>query len=103
MRVRGLDEGLEEARKKKLESLEAENEQKQREAQLREVLRRALTESAYERLMNVKLANSQLYAAASRQLLGLYQKAGRKITEGELVSLLKAVKGRERETKITFK
>jgi DNA-binding TFAR19-related protein (PDSD5 family) len=98
-----LDEGLEAARKKKLESLKRENEEKEQEGQLKEVLRRVLTEGAYGRLMNVRLANSQMYAAASRQLLGLYQKAGRKITEGELVSLLKALKGEKRETKITFK
>jgi DNA-binding TFAR19-related protein (PDSD5 family) len=98
-----LDEGLEAARKKKLESLEKETEGRRKEEQLKELLRRTLEEGAYTRLMNVKLANAQLYAAAANQVFGLYQKARRKITEAELVSLLKTLKGRERETKITFK
>jgi DNA-binding TFAR19-related protein (PDSD5 family) len=98
-----LDEGLEAARKKKLESLEREKEGRKKEEQVKELLRRTLEEAAYARLMNVKLANAQLYGMAANQVFGLYQKAGRKITEAELVSLLKAIKGKERETKITFK
>lgn len=98
-----MDEGLEAARKKKLESLEAEKEGRKKEEQVKELLRRTLEEGAYARLMNVKLANAQLYGVAANQVFGLYQKAGRKITEAELVSLLRAIKGKERETKITFK
>ncbi|MBN2122401.1 hypothetical protein JW721_05110 [Candidatus Micrarchaeota archaeon] len=98
-----MDEGLEAARKKKLDSLEAEKEGRKKEEQVKELLRRTLEEGAYARLMNVKLANAQLYAVAANQVFSLYQKAGRKITEAELVALLKAIKGRERETKITFK
>ena len=98
-----MDEELEAARKKKLEALERENEGRKKEGQVKELLRRTLEEGAYARLMNVKLANAQLYAVAANQVFGLYQKAGRKITEAELVALLKAIKGKERETKITFR
>ena len=98
-----LDEGLEEARKQKLEQAQQEMEAKKKEEQVKGMLRMALSEEAYGRLMNVKLANAQLYALAANQVFNLYQKAGRKLTEKELIALLKAIKGSERETKITFK
>jgi len=98
-----LEEGLEDARKQKLEQHQEEIDAKQKEEQVKGVLRMALTEGAYGRLMNVKLASPQLYAASARQALGLYSKMRRKLTEKELISLLKAIKGNQRETKITFK
>ena len=94
---------LEDARKEKLGQYQQELEANKKEGQIKGMLRIALSEDGYARLMNVKLANAQLYAIASNQIFTLYQKAGRKITEKELIALLKAIKGRERETKITFK
>ncbi|MBD3397862.1 hypothetical protein GF412_01790 [Candidatus Micrarchaeota archaeon] len=101
--MKGLAEGLEEARKKKLEQYQQEAEAQKKEEQVKAMLRMALSENAYERLMNVKLANAQLYGAAANQVFGLYQKAGRKLTEKELIAILKAIKGSQREPKITFK
>ncbi len=99
-----MEEGREaKEREKRLESPGQENEERKREGQVKELLRRTLSEDAYARIMNVKLANARLYSLAANQVFGLYQKAGRKITEAELISLLKAMKGKERETKITFK
>ena len=98
-----MSESLEEARKQKLEQYKQEAEAKQKEEQVKGLLRMALTEEAYERLMNVKLANAQLYGMAANQVFSLYQKAGRKLSEKELIALLKAIKGAQRETKITFK
>lgn len=98
-----MDEGVEAARRKKLEAAQQEAEGRKKEAQVREALRSMLTEGAYARLMNVKLVNAGLYAAAANQVFGLYKRAGRKITEDEVVSILKMVKGKGRETKITFK
>jgi len=98
-----LSESLEEARKEKLEQYQQEAEAKQKGEQVKSLLRMALSENAYERLMNVKLANSQLYGMAANQVFNLYQKAGRKLSEKELIALLKAIKGSQRETKITFK
>ncbi len=94
---------LESARKEKLEAYQQEGEAKKKEEQVKGMLRMALTEEAYDRLMNVKLANAQLYAIASNQIFNLYQKAGRKISEKELIALLQAIKGKSRETKITFR
>ena len=100
--MKPLDE-LEAAKKQKLEQYQHEMEAKKKEEQVKSILRMALSENAYGRLMNVKLANAQLYAIASNQIFGLYQKSGRKLTEKELIALLKAIKGTQRETKITFK
>ncbi len=98
-----MDEGLEEARKKKLGGAQEAPEAKKIEEQLKSALRIALSEKAYARMMNVRIASPQLYAAAARQALGAYGKMGRQIGEEELVSLLRAVRGKGRETKITFK
>jgi DNA-binding TFAR19-related protein (PDSD5 family) len=90
------DAELEEARKKKLES-------KKTEEQLKATLRVALDEAAYDRLMNVSVANKELFLEASRNLLVFFKRAGRKITESELLSLLRALKERdEKKTSITF-
>lgn len=98
-----MEDELEEARKKKLEGAQQALEAKKIEEQLKSALRVALSEKAYTRMMNVRIASPQLYAAAARQVLGAYGKIRRQISEEELVSLLQAVRGKERETKITFK
>jgi len=98
-----LEEELEEARKKKLEGAQQALEGKKIEEQLKSALRIALSEKAYGRMMNVRISSPQLYAAAARQALGAYGKIRRQISEQELLSLLKTVRGKGRETKITFK
>ncbi len=98
-----MDEELEEARRKKLEEAQQANETKKIEGQLKSALRIALSDKAYARMMNVRIASPQLYAAAARQVLGAYGKVRRQISEEELLSLLSAVRGKGRETKITFK
>jgi DNA-binding TFAR19-related protein (PDSD5 family) len=90
------EEGLEEARKKKLEAKKAQE-------QLKATLRVALDEPAYERLMNVAVANEELYLTAAKNLLVFYKRAGRRIKESELLSLLRAIKEQnETKTTITF-
>ncbi|MEW6035377.1 MAG: DNA-binding protein [Candidatus Micrarchaeota archaeon] len=90
------DEELEEVKKKKLEARHAQE-------QLRTTLRAALEEPAYDRLMNVAVANNELFLSASRHALMLYKRAGRKIKEEELVALLRAIKEQsETKTTITF-
>lgn len=77
--------------------------QKAQEQKLKAAMRMALDEEAYERLMNVSISNKEMYLVAAKNLLMLYKRMGRKINEGELLSLLRAIKGQtEKETKITF-
>ncbi len=86
----------EEIRKRRLEAKKAEE-------QLKAALRVALTDEAYERMMNVSLANKELYLMTAKNALMLYKRMGRRISEAELLSLLRAIKAQtEKETKITF-
>jgi DNA-binding TFAR19-related protein (PDSD5 family) len=90
------DEELEELRKKKAEAKKAQE-------QLKTTLRLALDEQAYDRMSNIAAANKELYLNAAQNVLMFYKRAGRKITDAELLSLLRAIKERdEKETTITF-
>jgi DNA-binding TFAR19-related protein (PDSD5 family) len=99
-----MEEGeLEEARKRKLAAKQKEQEAKAAESQLREVLRSVLTEAAYDRMTNVALANKELYIAAAQQVLMASKRMGRRISEEELLTVLRAIKARtEKESTITF-
>jgi DNA-binding TFAR19-related protein (PDSD5 family) len=97
------DDELEEARQKKLEEYKRKNASKEAEEQLKVALRTAMDENAYERLSNVAFANKELYSIAAQQILMLYKRAGRKITEEELRYVLGLIKERtEKKTSITF-
>ena len=90
------DEELEEIKNKKAEGKKAQE-------QLKATLRLALDEEAYERLMNVSVANKEVYLTAAQNVLMFYKRAGRKITESEVLSLLRAIKDQnEKKTTITF-
>ncbi len=90
------DEELEEIRNKKAEAKKAQE-------QLKTTLRMALEEEAYDRLMNIAAVNRELYLTASQNVLVFFKRAGRKIKDEELLSLLRALKERgEKETKISF-
>lgn len=101
--MKPLEEGMEEARNKKMEQYQQELEEKKKEEKVKGLLRLTLSNEAYERLMNVRIVNPQLYAMATNQVFNLYQKAGRKLNEKEVLGLLKALKGQQKETRITFK
>ncbi len=86
----------EEIKKKRLEA-------KKIEEQLKTTLRVALEEDAYERLMNVSVANKELYLIAAKNSLMFYKKAGRRLRDDEILALLRAIKEQtEKETTITF-
>ncbi|MDD5172432.1 MAG: DNA-binding protein [Candidatus ainarchaeum sp.] len=90
------DEELEQARKKKLEA-------KQAQEQLKATLRMALDEQAYARLMNVSVGNEELYLTAARNILMGFKRMGRKLTDAEVLSLLQAIRQQsEKKTTITF-
>lgn len=90
------DEELEEIRQKKSEAKKAQE-------QLKTTLRLALDEQAYDRIMNIAAVNKELYLTAAQNVLMFFKRAGRRITDAELLSLLRALKERgEKETSITF-
>ncbi len=78
-------------------------EAKRAGAKINAALRMCLTPEAYERMANVRMANPDLYAAAVRQILAYAGKGGKKLDGMQVLSLLKAMRGGNRETKITFK
>ena len=78
-------------------------EAKKMEEQLKMSLRMALDDAAYVRLMNVSMANKELYFTAAKNLLMAYQRAKRKLTEEEVLRFLRAIKEQtEAKTTITF-
>jgi DNA-binding TFAR19-related protein (PDSD5 family) len=76
-------------------------EKKRKEEEIKRAMAKILEGNAYERLMNVKIANYELYAAAVNSLIYLYQTTGRKITEKELLKLLESLT-KKKEGEIKF-
>ncbi|HLD62967.1 MAG TPA: DNA-binding protein [Candidatus Norongarragalinales archaeon] len=94
-----MDEAeLQELRKKQVEQM-------QREAQLREILRKILDPKAFERLMNIRISNRELYMQLAQLLVYAYQQGQlpAKVSETELLSLLNRIKAGEKQTSITIK
>ncbi len=87
--------------KKQLEQYE---QQINLEEQVKKNLRQLLEDKAYERLMNVKVVNYQRFMLASQYILQLAQQLqGRKLTEDEVITLLKNLRGDARgKGNITF-
>lgn len=96
----------EEIKRKKLEKLRIKQQEQQESEKLEQVkmaLRVALNNDAYERMMNVMLANPELFQGAVQYIFALYQRVGRKLTDGEVRRVLLRLKGEEKEPEISFK
>jgi len=98
------EEGPEDIKRKKLEEYQKKAQEKELENKVKSALRIALEPDAYERLATVGYGNKELYSIAAQQIIMIYSKARRKITDEELVYLLKAIKQKtQHESTITFK
>ncbi len=93
----------EEIRRKKLEELRKRQEEGEKLEQIKMVLRVALHHDAYERVMNVMLANPELFQGAVQYIVALYQTVGRKLTDEEVRRILVRLKGEEKRVEISFK
>jgi len=94
---------LSQLREKRLAAKSKEDQSRAAEKQLKEALRSTLSDSAYTRISNVALANKELYLAAAQQVLYAYKRLKRVITEEELLTVLRALKGAmEKEGSIKF-
>ncbi len=91
------DKELDKALKKRLKELEEEQS-------LLSIVRKYLTPKAYERLMNVKLANYELYKTVLNILVANIQanRLNRMLSEDELKEILLKLSSRP-EPKIEFK
>ncbi|MCD6549319.1 hypothetical protein J7K41_01250 [Candidatus Micrarchaeota archaeon] len=97
------DQDIEEIRRKRLEEAYAKlQEQAALEAKMDAIARKYLEPNAYERLMNVKLSNRERYYQVVN-LISMYgPKMNRKLTDAELLNLLKNLTQR-REPRIIIK
>jgi programmed cell death protein 5 len=96
------EQELAELRKKRAEELRRAQEM---EGQKRMLLKNLVDSAAYERLMNVRLANPELYDQLVAVMAQLYR-AGQirgKIGEAQVVQLLHRLRGSDREPTITIK
>lgn len=93
------DRELEQVEKKKFEDRMKESEA---ENKLKATLYRILDEQAYNRMMNVKVANPDVYVAAAQGCISVFSRLGRKLSDQQVLLILKSVKGEEKKTKITF-
>jgi programmed cell death protein 5 len=95
----GANEQEEELRRQRDEAEEAFERQKQ------VILRTIMTDEAKQRLSNIKLVKPEMAENIENQLVQLAQ-SGRlsgKITEEQLLRLLKQIQDRKRDSKIKFK
>ncbi len=98
------EEDTGELRKKKQEQQEKMMEAARAEEQLKAALRIALEEAAYERLMNISYANKEFYINVARRAIMVFRQTGRKLTEEEIVSLIRSLKRQtEYEPTIRFR
>lgn len=76
----------------------------QEEQQRKSIARKFLDDNAYERLMNIKASNQELYEQVVNLIISVVQsqRVSGKITEKQLVSLLERVTFKP-EPKISFK
>jgi DNA-binding TFAR19-related protein (PDSD5 family) len=74
------------------------------EQQKKELLRKLMEPAAYERLMNIRISNPELYQQLVDLIISLAQsqRLSGKLTETQLLSILQKVTARP-ETKIEFK
>lgn len=97
------EEEMQKLREKKLkEALSRFQEQAEIERQMTMIANKYLEPRAYERLMNVKLSNPKLYQKVISILATYGNRMKRKLTDKELLSLLKELLPR-RETRIYIK
>ena len=97
------DEEVDSIKKKKMGEQQQLIEARKAEEQLKATLRMMLDVAAYDRITNVKLANQQLFLVTAQNILTIYKRIGRKISDEELLQILQQLKNRtERKTSITF-
>jgi DNA-binding TFAR19-related protein (PDSD5 family) len=72
------------------------------ELKLKKLMSVVLEPNAYDRLMNVRLSNQELYLNIANACIHLYQKKKKRITENELITLINMnlAVHRQPETKI---
>ena len=91
-------------REERSEELEEARKRKLLELKIKQILTQLLDGPAYERLMNVRIANEELYEQIVNLLIYLYQNGQikGKIGENELKNLISRILSKREEGKIKF-
>jgi len=98
MEDEGHAQDVEALRKKKYEAIARAQQQ---EAMIKVAMSRLLDGPAYERLMNVRMANPELYVKVVNSIVHMARRVGRKLAERELLTLLASLtEHRESDIKI---
>jgi DNA-binding TFAR19-related protein (PDSD5 family) len=94
------DNGGREISKRRMEELQ----RMQQDNQIKNLLNQILDPPAFERLLNVRLSNPELYYKVAQLLIMLQQegKLKKKVDEPTLKALLSKIIGQRRESKISF-
>ncbi len=58
------------------------------EIQLKKILAVVLDQTAYDRIMNVRISNKELYFTVANALIHYYKKTQKRITEKELITII---------------
>ncbi len=105
-----MDDEVEEIKKKKLEELKKQMEsqesgdetEKQREAQIKSILRAAMTHEARERLARVRMARPEVAESIEQQIVMLAQRGAikGKVDDETLKKLLAKITSRKKDIKI---
>ncbi len=92
---------LQAAQRKRYEEAQVKAQQ---EAQIKNMLRQALETPAYERLLNIKISNPELYNQLVKLVAYLIQQGQLKgkLSEEQLKKLVSRILGQRKETTITF-
>lgn len=88
----GQGNEAEQIRRKKIEAMFRAQQQ---DAAIRNAMARLLEADAYGRLMNVRMANPELYVKVVNSILHMARRVGRKLTERELLTLLASLTERK--------
>ncbi|MEM4366909.1 MAG: DNA-binding protein [Candidatus Anstonellales archaeon] len=79
------------------------DESLRKEMQLKALLRQCLENDAYERLMNVRLANEELYLTSSEVVIANSRRLGRKLNDAEMLTILRRLKGPKQSGSINIR
>lgn len=92
------------SQKRLRKALMEQMKRQQMEQQKKEVIKKLMVQAAYDRLMNIRLSNPDLYAQLIDLIISLAQsnRLQGKLTEEQLLSILQKVTYRP-DTKIEFK
>ena len=98
------DEDDQQSQKRLRKAIMGQMKRQQIEQQKREIVRKLMDQAAYDRLMNIKISNQDLYSQLVDLVISLAQsnRIQGKLTEAQLLQILEKVTYRP-DTKIEYK